>query len=126
MGQANQDGLVASAAAHKRMASQEVVESQMLRKKLSSKSKQLEIVADSRSKGRDTAAAQLDQLQRAQEQSDQMAATSEIKQSRSEAVTSRNNADAATLESDHVKTQTEKRISRYERREGSRGGTQSG
>jgi len=142
MKQANQDGLVASAAAHKRMASQEVVasqsraedagtaadeaaaavaklekelaESQMLQKKLSSKSKQLEIVADDRSRGRDTAAAQLDQLQRAQEQSDQMAATSEIKQSRSEAVTSRNNADAATLESDHVKTQTEKRISRYE------------
>merc|ERR1712028_156591 len=104
----------------------ELAESQMLQKKLSSKSKQLEIVADDRSRGRDTAAAQLDQLQRAQEQSDQMAATSEIKQSRSEAVTSRNNADAATLESDHVKTQTEKRISRYERREGSRGGTQSG
>jgi hypothetical protein len=142
MRQANQQNLVDSANAHKRLAAQELTASQtredearkaaeeaqakviqiekeladaeMLHKKLESKSKQLEMVADARSKSRDEAAAKLDQLRRLQEEDERSAAKTRIKQSQNNAHSARNQANEAIDHAKDAKLQAEKHITKYE------------
>jgi hypothetical protein len=86
----------------------------MSTKKFESKSKQLEIVADTRAKTRDAAAAELDKLRSAQEQEDQQAAKKQIQTSRGDAHSARKQADKAIDHAKDARLVSEKQISKYE------------